>query len=227
MATGSARQRLDEVAHRAGRGITGVVPAGEGGDEHRRSQGRPGGPLDVLHRAHATGTADPGGLPAPAPPAGGGPGAARAACTSPVTRVRQLLLGLLGDVGPTAVAPLVLADPVGQGGAHPVEPVLPHARAQVQVHGGDGRGPGVDAGVDHGGELVVAVGQARQDRRHQHPARDAGVVQPGHRLHPPARVGRAGLGEPPHLVVEGADRQAGRDRSCGRPPPPAGRGRAG
>src|SRR5213596_3725611 len=48
---------LDEVADGARRGVTGVVPTRERGDHHRRPERRPRGPLDVLHRAHATGRA--------------------------------------------------------------------------------------------------------------------------------------------------------------------------
>ena len=71
-----------------------------------------------------------------------------------------LLVGLR-RVGPVAVAAADVGDEVRVRLGEPGEVDLAHAWAQVQQHGRDGRGAGVDAGLHDGVELVGAVGQAR------------------------------------------------------------------
>ena len=66
---------------------------------------------------------------------------------------------------------------------------------------------GLDARRRRPLELRRAVGQAREDRRHQHAARDAGLVELRHGPQPLLRVRRAGLGGPPDVLVERADRE--------------------
>ena len=70
--------------------------------------------------------------------------------------------------------------------ASQLEVVLPHAGPQVEQHRRDRHGAGLDARLDHRLELLGPIGEAGQDRRHQHAARHAGLVELGHRLDPPA-----------------------------------------
>ena len=111
---------------------------------------------------------------------------------------------------------LVGRDQVGPGPGQPPEVVLPDPRAQVEQDRGDRTGPGLDARLHHRLQLLGRVGQPRQHRRHQHAARHPGRVEPGHRLHPPQGMGRARLGELPHLLVEGADGEVGPHVGVGR-----------
>ena len=56
-------------------------------------------------------------------------------------------------------------------------------------------------------QLLLAVGEPGQDRRDQHAARDAGLVQARERLDAAPGRGRAGLADAPDLLVECADRE--------------------
>ncbi len=66
---------------------------------------------------------------------------------------------------------------------------------------------GVDGRLHHGAKLLRPVADARQDRRHEDPAWDPPLVQRGHGLQPAHRMGRAGLGGPPRLLVHGSHRE--------------------
>ncbi len=123
-------------------------------------------------------------LPGPGRPGAMGPGPGR-------------LPGAAGTGGPTAVALdqlrhraghpvlrrlrrvrprvqlLVLRDEVGAGAGQPAEVVLPDPRAQVEQDRCDRSGAGLDARLHHRLQLLGRVGQPRQHRRHQHPARHA------------------------------------------------------
>ena len=81
----------------------------------------------------------------------------------------RLLVGL-GGVGPVAVAAPYLGHQVGVRLGEPGEVDLAHARPQVQQHGRDRGGAGLDARLHDGVELVGAVGQAGEHGRHQHAA---------------------------------------------------------
>src|SRR4029453_5432359 len=64
-------------------------------------------------------------------------------------------------------------------------------------------------------ELFAVVRQAGEDRRDQHPARDARLVDPADRLDPFAGMRRAGLSRAPHFLVGRPDREAKLHASAG------------
>jgi hypothetical protein len=63
----------------------------------------------------------------------------------------------------------------------------------------------LDRRSDDGGELFLAIRQARDDRSHHHSARHTRAVQPRDSLHAQARMWCARLGQTPHVVVQRAD----------------------
>ena len=106
-----------------------------------------------------------------------------------------------------AVEVLVPLDEVGVGVREPRQELLTHAGAQVQQDRRDVGRPRVDRRRDDLPELARVVGDAGQDRRHQHAARDAGLVQRPNGFDPLSRVRGAGLARAPGGLVEGPDRE--------------------
>src|SRR5918996_186133 len=183
-AGGGARRRCRVRAPHPDRGLSGALSR-LGQRELlglRSGCGDPPGPLSSLCRAD----------PEPS-----------AQCVNPLG---DLLLELLGRVGPVAVQLPVLRDQVRPVLAEPSHPPLAGAAlAEVkddryQVRGA-GRGDGPD-GLLHS---LVGVGEERDDGRHQDATCDPGLVQLSDRVEAAGRRWRAGLDGAPQLGIDRAD----------------------
>ena len=76
------------------------------------------------------------------------------------------------------------------------------AAFEVQHHRADRAGAVVGGGLHRGLDQRRPGGDARHERRHQHPAVDAGVDERAHRPQALQRRRRARLEPPPGVVVE-------------------------
>ena len=114
---------------------------------------------------------------------------------------------LVRVAGAPVVEALVAVDQVGTDSLEPGHEQLADAGSQVQHDRRDRDRTGLERRPHHLFELVEIVGQARQDRCHEHAAGDAHVGEPRQRLEAAGRRRRARLGHAPHVLVERADRE--------------------
>src|SRR6266511_2800355 len=127
---------------------------------------------------------------------------------NPVTN-RFYVVG--AEIGPTGIELLVQRQLLRPVLGQMRKEVLTRARAQEeQVRPDPGR-PRLPRGTDDLAELLGAVGDPREDRRHADGRLHPGVDELLHGLQPLARVRRRRLGPLPYLLVKCGDRERDRD----------------
>ncbi len=126
----------------------------------------------------------------------------------------EVVLVCLGQVGAPSISSLVQRHQVGTSLRKPAQIMLADARPEMKGDGRHRRRAGLQRRIHDRLDLVAPIREAGDDRPDQHPARHSGLVEPTYRLEPPSRVRRAGLGQPPHLLIEGPYGKAGVHRGA-------------